>query len=166
MTYAEPIQHQCFFFPFRFMACQVWAESIVSGGENGRSLIKTAWPPTSRTWLTCDQREARSHSGASISGHFIWNLWLFQNNIKCSLMSDHPYIYLIKKIILMILSFSLLKQTDLGILCVVLAQTGPGHAKNKGVDQPAHLCNLISTFVVPCLDSMICILALSKVSRF
>ena len=51
---------------------------------------------------------------------------------------------------------------------------GPGHAKmylmpyanNKGADQPAHPRSLISTFVVGCLDSMICILALSKVSRF
>ena len=47
---------------------------------------------------------------------------------------------------------------------------GPGHAKtclmpyanNKGADQPAHPRSLISTFVVRCLDSMICILALSK----
>ena len=50
---------------------------------------------------------------------------------------------------------------------------GPGHAKmclmpyanNKGADQPAHLRSLISTFAVHCLDSMICILAISKVSR-
>ena len=51
---------------------------------------------------------------------------------------------------------------------------GPGHAKmclmpyenNKGADQPAHPRSLISTFIVRCLDSMICILAISKVSRF
>ena len=51
---------------------------------------------------------------------------------------------------------------------------GPGHAKmclmtyanNKGADQPAHPRSLISTFFVRCLDSMICILAISKVSRF
>ena len=50
---------------------------------------------------------------------------------------------------------------------------GPGHAKmcfipytnNKSADQPAHPRSLISTFVVRCLDSMICILAISKVSR-
>ena len=50
----------------------------------------------------------------------------------------------------------------------------PGHAKmclmtyanNKGANQPAHPRSLISTFVVRCLDSMICILALSKVLRF
>ena len=40
------------------------------------------------------------------------------------------------------------------------------YANNKGADQPAHPRSLISTFVVPYLDSMICILALSKVSRF
>ena len=39
------------------------------------------------------------------------------------------------------------------------------NANNKGADQPAHPRSLISTFVVHCLDSMICILALSKVSR-
>ena len=51
---------------------------------------------------------------------------------------------------------------------------GPGHAKtclmpyanNKGADQPAHPRRLISTFVVRCLDNMICILAIFKVSRF
>ena len=51
---------------------------------------------------------------------------------------------------------------------------GPGHAKmclmpyanNKSADQPAHPRSLISTFLVRYLDSMICILALSKVSRF
>ena len=40
------------------------------------------------------------------------------------------------------------------------------YANNKGADQPAHPRSLISTFVVRCLDSMLCILALSKVSRF
>ena len=51
---------------------------------------------------------------------------------------------------------------------------GPSHAKmclmpyanNKGADQPVHPRSLNSTSVVRCLDSMICILALSKVSRF
>ena len=50
-------------------------------------------------------------------------------------------------------------------------KSGPGDAKiflvpyanNKGAYQPAHPCSLISTFVVRCLDSMICILALSKI---
>ena len=50
----------------------------------------------------------------------------------------------------------------------------PGHAKmylnpyanNKGADQPAHPHSLFSTFVVRCLGSMICILDISKVSRF
>ena len=40
------------------------------------------------------------------------------------------------------------------------------YANNKGADQPAHPRSLISTFVVRCLDSIICILALSKISRF
>ena len=46
---------------------------------------------------------------------------------------------------------------------------GPGlmpYANKKGADQPAHARSLISTFLVRCLDSMICILAQSKVSRF
>ena len=50
----------------------------------------------------------------------------------------------------------------------------PGHAKmclmayanNKGADKPAHPRSLISTFVIRCLDDMICILALLIVSRF
>ena len=40
------------------------------------------------------------------------------------------------------------------------------YANNKGADQPARPRSLISTFVVRCLDSMICVLAISKVSRF
>ena len=51
---------------------------------------------------------------------------------------------------------------------------GPCHAKtslipyanNKDADQPVHPRSLINTFVGHCLDSMICILAISKVSRF
>ena len=39
------------------------------------------------------------------------------------------------------------------------------YANNKDADQPVHPRSLISTFVVRCLDS-ICILAISKVSRF
>ena len=51
---------------------------------------------------------------------------------------------------------------------------GLGHAKtclmlyvnNKGAVQPAHPRSLISTFVVLCLDSIVCILAIAKVTRF
>ena len=38
-------------------------------------------------------------------------------------------------------------------------------ANNKGADQSAHPRSLISAFVVRCLDSLIPILAISKVSR-
>ena len=39
------------------------------------------------------------------------------------------------------------------------------YANNKGADQPAHPCSLISAFVVRCLDSIIAILVKSKISR-
>ena len=39
------------------------------------------------------------------------------------------------------------------------------YANNKSADQPAHLCGLISAFVVCCLASIISILAKSKISR-
>ena len=39
------------------------------------------------------------------------------------------------------------------------------HANNKDADQPAHPCSLISIFVIRCLDSIIPILAKSKLSR-
>ena len=39
------------------------------------------------------------------------------------------------------------------------------YVNNKGADQTVRMRSLISTFVVR-LDSMICILAISKVSRF
>ena len=40
------------------------------------------------------------------------------------------------------------------------------YANTKGEDQPAHLSCLISTFVVHCLDCIICILAKSKILGF
>ena len=39
------------------------------------------------------------------------------------------------------------------------------YVNNKGADQPAHLRSLISTFVVHCLDSIIPLLSIAKVSR-
>ena len=67
--------------------------------------------------------------------------------------------------------------TGTQVLLLVLScygSFGPGHAKtclmsyanNKGADRPAHPRSLISTFVVRCLVSMICIFATSKISRF
>ena len=49
----------------------------------------------------------------------------------------------------------------------------PGHEKmylmtyanNKGADQTAHPRSLISTFVVHCLDSMISLDSIAKISR-
>ena len=38
-------------------------------------------------------------------------------------------------------------------------------ANNKGADQPAHPCCLISAFVVPSLDSIIPLLTISEISR-
>ena len=50
---------------------------------------------------------------------------------------------------------------------------GTGYAKtclmpysnNKGADQPMHPCNLISTFVICCLDSTISLVSIFKISR-
>ena len=50
----------------------------------------------------------------------------------------------------------------------------PGHEKiclmsyanNKGADQPAHPCSLISAFVVRCLDSIISVDSIAEISRF
>ena len=39
------------------------------------------------------------------------------------------------------------------------------YANNKGANQPAHLCRLISAFIVHCLDSIVPILAKFKLSR-
>ena len=39
------------------------------------------------------------------------------------------------------------------------------YANNKGAVQPVHPRSLISTFVVRFINNMMCILALSKVSR-
>ena len=39
------------------------------------------------------------------------------------------------------------------------------YANNKGADQPVHLRSLISAFIVRCRDSIIPILAISKLSR-
>ena len=39
------------------------------------------------------------------------------------------------------------------------------YANNKGADQPAHPRNLISAFVVRCLDSIISLDSLAEISR-
>ena len=39
------------------------------------------------------------------------------------------------------------------------------YANNKGTDQPVHLCSLISTFVVRCLDSTISLISISKIFK-
>ena len=39
------------------------------------------------------------------------------------------------------------------------------YANNKGADQPAYPRNLISTFVVRCLDSIIHLVSISEISR-
>ena len=38
------------------------------------------------------------------------------------------------------------------------------YAKKKGADQPVHLCSLISAFIVPCLNSIIPQVSISKIS--
>ena len=38
------------------------------------------------------------------------------------------------------------------------------YAKNKGVDQPAHPHSLISAFVVCCLDSIMSLVSVTKIS--
>ena len=38
------------------------------------------------------------------------------------------------------------------------------YGNNKGTDQPAHPCHLISTFVVRCLDSIIPLVPIPKIS--
>ena len=39
------------------------------------------------------------------------------------------------------------------------------YANNKGADQSAHSRSLISTFVVHCIDSIIPVFAITKISR-
>ena len=41
-----------------------------------------------------------------------------------------------------------------------------GFANNKGADQPVHPPSLISTFVIPFLESIICKLATDEISIF
>ena len=57
--------------------------------------------------------------------------------------------------------------------CFYSFRHGPHHAKtslmpyanNKGTDQPVHPRSLISTFVVRCLDSVMPLVSISKISR-
>ena len=61
---------------------------------------------------------------------------------------------------------------DFSLLCAVRQIYEPGHEKmclmsyanNKGADQPAHPRSLISAFVVHCLDSVMCLVSLTKIS--
>ena len=38
------------------------------------------------------------------------------------------------------------------------------YANNKGADQPAHPCSLITTFVIRCLDGIIPLVSISEIS--
>ena len=38
------------------------------------------------------------------------------------------------------------------------------YANNKGADQPAHPCSLISAFVICCLDSVISLVSIIEIS--
>ena len=40
------------------------------------------------------------------------------------------------------------------------------YANNKGADQPAHPRNLISAFVIHCLDSIISLVSIAKIASF
>ena len=61
----------------------------------------------------------------------------------------------------------------MGRLIYFFPSFGPGHAKmclmpytnNKGADQSAHPHSLISTFVFRCLDSIIALVSIAKISR-
>ena len=58
-------------------------------------------------------------------------------------------------------------------ICKIINANEPGHEKmclmsyanNKGADQPAHPCSLISAFVVRCLDSIISLDSIEEISR-
>ena len=65
-----------------------------------------------------------------------------------------------------VLQFNFYGNMDPSNLSLVMRKTCLlPNANNKGTDQPAHPCSLISTFVVCCLDSIIPLLAKSKISR-
>ena len=55
------------------------------------------------------------------------------------------------------------------LTCIVRAASGENlfkpYANNKDADQPAHQRNLISAFVVRCLDSIKSLLAIAEISR-
>ena len=61
-------------------------------------------------------------------------------------------------------------QSSLAIMCKI-SELGhekmclTSYANNKGADQPAHLRGLISAFVVRCLDSIISLDSIAKISR-
>ena len=49
--------------------------------------------------------------------------------------------------------------------CEILSHSVRYGMYDKGADQPAHPCSLISTFVVRCLDSIMPIVSISEISR-
>ena len=58
-------------------------------------------------------------------------------------------------------SYCFIKTNELGHEKICLMS----YANNKGVDQPAHPRSLISAFVVCCLDSIISLDSIAKISR-
>ena len=120
-------------------------------------------------WLVKEhQKKKKVHASNNINAT-LTNLSIYLNKVDISFVSAEvltSWMQMSNCTILLVRFWS--------ICSINLFTYGPGHAKtclkpyanNKGADQTAHSSSLISTFVVRFIDSMICILAISKVSRF
>ena len=160
----------------------VWSESSLSAWRNLGSLAthwvhsedsdQTGWTPR-LIWVFagCTFILLVLSCGGSFVDVFIFPKYLFKITIYCN-----PTLHIFMGIYFLhfadgmsicsdkfrISLSSLLLQLDMSLVMrkPVLAIC----ENNKGADQPAHPRSLISTFVVRCLDSIIPLLAISKIS--
>ena len=160
-----------------------WAHSHFVGFVMSRLIYFQLQAHGALTWTVL---KASTHCQNETTGSYILNyrvafsLFLFCN---CFITLKVKIFYISRESLLSTVRKCTSKNWSLGLLTFCFGTLyigsdharlyGPGHAKmclmpyanNKGADQPAHPRSLISTFTVRCLDSMIYIFAISKVSR-
>ena len=121
-----------------------------------RRLIRLGGCPSwSQSWLGAQSFSWVCHEAAQ----------LMINGIPIPAISDTVLVYMI--------TFALSAELSLISLQNIQIKIEPGHEKiclmsyanNKGADQPAHPCSLISAFVVRCIDSIISLDSIAEISR-
>ena len=94
------------------------------------------------TWLNCNNTSA-------VEEITLQGIWLFMPRLWLFFLKCYPK-----------MSFkTIINKPGHEKMCLM------SYANNKGADQPSHLRSLISTFIVRCLDIIISLDSIAKISR-